>query len=526
MSSPAEKGRRGPFLPRRRGVSAGQEAKWAAGAFFLATLAGLMVCALASPAGVQTVWELTPYKVRVILALGHAPELTPGFRSELTRELHGRVDALVGAFWDVRVTEPGAALRYAMLRDVETVTVELVEAEWSNKEATASAGGVSSSESPSPAEATSPAGAAVHLDDLDKVILLVVLPGPAGYRVVARELDVRTRQWNTPASVPVWHDGKLRDAAFAAMRRAFAPLAQVVAVEQSDVTLRLRAAGFPLRDKTIVMVRPGDLFRPVIRHNDRYGKVKGVLAIEWTFLTVEEVAPAGLACKLYTGLRSPLSGRRRGRYEQLALAVAPPGKPTRLTLQSRTKPHDPLIGYDVYSHPPGSKKTDLVGRTDRLGSVVVPPTDDPLRVLVVKNGSEFLARLPMIPGMEDEVVADIRNDDQRLEAEGFIRGLQEELIDLVIRREVLLAQYEARFGEKKYDEAEKLIRQLRALETRDDFALHLAQEQKKVFSADKLSQAKIDQMFSKTRKLVITYLDPAIIDQLDRQLREARGGRL
>lgn len=525
MISPARKRCQEPSSSRHRGVSAGQDAKRAAGTFFRAMLAGLVVCALASRVGAQTVWELTPYRIQVMLAVGHAPELTPDFRAELTQALYGRVDALIGAFWDVRVSEPGAALRYAMVRDVETVTVELVEAELSNKEATAPAEGASSAEAPS-AEATSPAGAPFHLDELDKVILLVIVPGPAGYRVVARELDVRTRQWNTPVSVAVWHDGKLRDAAFAAMRRAFAPLAQVVGVEESDVTLRLRAAGFPLRDETIVMVRPGDLFRPVIRHNDRYGKLKGVLPIEWTFLTVEEVAPAGLACKLHTGLRSPLSGRRRGRYEQLALAVASPGKPTRLTLRSRTKPRDPLVGYDVYSHPPDSTKTDLVGRTDRLGSVLVPPADHPLRVLLVRNGSEFLARLPLVPGIEAEVVADVRNDDQRLEAEGFIRGLQEELIDLVTRREVLMAQYQARFEEKKYDEAEKLIRQLRALETRDDFALHLAQQQKKVFSADKLSQAKIDQMFSKTRKLVTTYLDPAILDQLDRQLREARAGRL
>jgi len=529
MISPARKRCQEPCLPPRRGRSAGRGAARAFGAFFHAIVAGLVALVVglwAPPAGAQTVWELTPYRIQVILAFGHAPELTPDFRAELTQALHGRVDALIGAFWDVRVSAPGPALRYAMLRDVTTVTVELVEAECSSREATASAGGASSSAAPSSAEAASPDDAPRPLDDLDKAILLVVLPQPDGYRVVARELDVRTRQWSTPASVPVWHAGKLRDASFAAMRRAFAPLAQVVAVEKDDVTLRVRAAGFPLRDGTIVMVRPGDLFRPVIRHNDRYGKLKGVLPIEWTFLTVEEVAPSGLACKLYTGLRSPLSGRRRGRYEQLALAVSPPGKPTRLTLRSRTEPHDPLIGYDVYSHAPDSKKTDRVGRTDRLGGVLVPPADPPLRVLLVRNGSEFLARLPMVPGIEPRVVADVRNDDQRLEAEGFIRGLQEELIDLVTRREVLIAQYEARFEEKQYDEAEKLIRELRALETRGDFALYLAQEQKKVFSADKLSQAKIDQMFSKTRKLVTTYLDPTVIEQLDRQLREARGGRL
>jgi hypothetical protein len=131
--------------------------------------------------------------------------------------------------------------------------------------------------------------------------------------------------------------------------------------------------------------------------------------------------------------------------------------------------------------------------------------------------------LPIVPGMEAEVVADVRNDDQRLQAEGFIRGLQEELIDLVTRREVLMARIRSRLEEKEYDEAEKLLDELRTLETRDDFALYLAQEQKKVYSADRLSQAKIDQMFSKTRELVNVYLDPAIIDQLDRQLREARG---
>ena len=43
-----------------------------------------------------------------------------------------------------------------------------------------------------------------------------------------------------------------------------------------------------------------------------------------------------------------------------------------------------------------------------------------------------------------------------------------------------------------------------------------------VLSADKLTQAKIDQMFSKTRKLVVAYLDPAPVDQLDRQLRDAQ----
>ena len=329
-------------------------------------------------------------------------------------------------------------------------------------------------------------------------------------------------------SVPVWQSGKLRDAAFRAVWQAFSPLAQIVSVEKKVVTLRLRATGLlpeAARDRSVVAVAPGDVFQPVIRHNDRYGQLRGVNPIAWTFLAVEEVAERGLTCQLHTGLRTPLSGRRRGQYEQLALAVVPTDKTTRLILQSRTEPNQVLPGYDVYSHPPDSKTTELIGRTDREGSVVVRPGEHTLRVLLVKHGGEFLARLPLVPGMQAEATAQIANDDQRLEAEGFITGLQEELIDLVTRREVLLAQIKKRMEKKELDEAAKLVRQLQGLESREDFDLYLAEEQKKVFSSDRLIQAKIDQMFRKTRELVNEYLDPKVIDQLDRQVRNAQKQR-
>jgi len=470
-------------------------------------LAGLVVFALAVPARAQTVWELTPYRVEVILATSPAPELTPEFRAELATDLLSRVDALVGAAWDATVTEAPTVLRRALLRDLEAVPSDMVEEVLSGVEEEPS--GEESEETPT------------GFDALDKVIFLVIVPGPTGFDVVARELDVRTRQWNAPVRVRAWQFAKLRDAAFRAAWRAFAPLAQIVSVESKDVVLRLRAAGFTSRDKTVAAVGPGDVLRPVIRHNDRTGRLHAANPIPWTFLTVEKVAQAGLECRLHSGLRTPLSGRRRGRFEQLALSVVAPGKPTRLILRSRTNEDEILPGYDVYSHPPDSKTTTLLGRTDRLGSVMVPPGEHPLRVLVIKNGGAFLARLPLVPGVEAETTASIANDAQRLEAEGFITGLQEELIDLVTRREVLLVQIRTRIEEKKLDDAAKLVHELRSLDGRDDFNLYLEQEQKKVFSPDRLIQARIDSMFTKTRKLVVEYLDPKVVEQLDRQVREA-----
>jgi hypothetical protein len=480
----------------------------------------LLACASAAPATAQTVWELSPYRVEIILATARAPELTGDLQADLRAELLTRVDTLIGAAWDADVRWATEELRRVMIRDLQRVTVELLDQELSRARQEVPA------KEPSPDEpAEPPAQEPFDLDSLDKIILLAVLPGPTGYEARARELDVRSRQWNTPVAVPAWHPAKLRDAAFRAVRRAFAPLARIAGVDEDDpkrITLRLRAAGFPAPDETIVMARPGDVFRPIIRHNDRYGKFVGVRPVEWTFLYVEERSGGMLQCRLHTGMRSPLSARRRGQYEQLAVAAIPDDKPTRLVLQSRTEPGRVLPGYDVYSHPPDSKTTVLIGRTDRQGSVIVPPAANPLRVLIVKNGAEFLARLPLVPGMQPELIAEIRSDDERLKAEGFIRGLQEELIDLVTRREVLLAQTQKRIEEKKLDEAQKLIDDLRAMKDRDHFDLYLLQEQKRVFTADKLAQAKIDQMFRKTRDLVNVYLDPVVIEQLERQLREAR----
>lgn len=484
-------------------------------------LATTLLCFSAAPVGAQqTVWELSPYRVHLILATAPAPELTPEFRADLTESLLARVHALVGAPWEASISEARPALRRALVRDLETVTVDAVKDEvWKEL----------SGEEESPAkEESSPKEEPFDFEQIDKVILLVARRGPTGYLVTAREFDVRTRQWNAPVSVPVWQSGKLRDAAFRAVWQAFSPLAQIISVEKKVVTLRLRAAGLQqeaARDVSVVEVAPGDVFQPIIRHNDRYGKLRGANPVPWTFLTVEQVGQRGLTCQLHSGMRTPLSGRRRGQYEQLALAVQPTDKSTRLILQSRSEPPEALAGYDVYSHPPDSKTTELVGRTDLEGSVVVGPSENALRVLLVQHGAEFLARLPLVPGMQAEATAQIANDDQRLEAEGFITGLQEELVDLVTRREVLLAQIERRMEKKEFDEAAKLVRQLQGLESREDFDLYLAEEQKKVFSSDRLTQAKIDQMFRKTRELVNEYLDPTVIDQIDRQVRSAQKQR-
>ena len=143
-----------------------------------------------------------------------------------------------------------------------------------------------------------------------------------------------------------------------------------------------------------------------------------------------------------------------------------------------------MVGYDVYSQPPGSKDTELLARTDRQGSVMVEPTDAVLRTLYIKHGGALLARLPVVPGMADQLELPIADDDLRLEAEGFIKGVEQELLDIVSGRAMLYERAKSRLTEGKLDEADSLIHELRVLGNRDELAADLIREKNKSFTRD------------------------------------------
>lgn len=460
---------------------------------FAAWLAMVLILLLVDtrPAAAQSVWELTPYRIQLLVATGRDPLFSPEFNARLRADLLTRADAVVGAPWEMTAVAAPADLGRGMIADLESVEIEALPKE--------------------------------SLQG-DKVILLAVVPLATGFDVIARELDVHTRTWSAPARQTAWQAGKLRDAAFRALCRSFAPLTRVgsVDMENDSVTLRVRAAALPTRDTEFTAVRPGDLFLPIVRYNDRDGNPKRINAVPWTFLTVDSVLEATLQCRIETGLRSPLTGRMRGRVERLALAVVPPHEPTRLVLKSRTDAERVLAGYDVYEKSLQSASTEFLGRTDREGSITLAPGEPLLRILLVKHGGLLLAKLPVVPGLEPQVDASIPDDDQRLAAEGYLTGLQDDLVDLVTRRELLLVQTRARLAAGELDEAERLLSELQRLRTRDEFSRELAQEQQKAFADDKGVQQQIDAMFESTQKLLGQYLDPKPIEELTDELAKAR----
>jgi len=453
-------------------------------------LAALIACTRPAAADEQQVWELTPYRIQLIVAFARGAELTPQLQADLRAYLAERIDAMQGAAWDVAIVPAARSLQSSMTAAIEDITAASL-----------------------PEESL----------QFDKVMLLAVSSSAGGYQATARDFDVRTATWSTPVSRPVRQLLKLRDAALTAVFRAFAPLAKVSGVRDGQAVLRLRAAALPARDRGLKPVQPGDVFLPVMRRIGDQRQSDRVLRIPWTFCTVEEITPEEVRCRLDSGLRSPLGNRRSRGVEVLALGVIPPQRPSTLVLQSAAEPPQALGGYDVYVSRPGAQQPAPLGRTDQQGQLLVPPGDKPLRVLLVRYGSAQVARLPLVPGLQPRLVATLPHDDRRIEAEESLSSLEDDLIDLAARRAFLLSRARARLQARQFEQAEQLLAELRKLPEAPEFVRGRARELANSVSSDPAVQSRLEARLAEIQQVLAAQNDRKAVDQLAEQLRKNKG---
>ncbi|HET6883888.1 MAG TPA: hypothetical protein VFI31_27285 [Pirellulales bacterium] len=482
---------------------------WWAGARKLAcpTLQLLLLFAAAQPARAAapapTVWEILPYRIQFMLVLAPEPELTPALRQRIEARVLERAERSVGSAWNLFIEPPPTELQAMALAPLRRLGIDdlpesLVES------------------------------------DFDKLLVAVVRLADGGYEIEARDYDLHARLASSPVLRVAPQRELLPDEVVEAVLLAFSPLARIDDVEEKQVTLKLRAGALPPIDPSISFTQPGDVFRAVRRFNDREGKLKKLMNIDWTYLVVERVDETDATCEMFSGLRSPLTGRSRGRDERLALLVRPTGGATQLELHSRMLGDDPktarpLAGYAIYAHPAGSPETVLVGRTNGDGKLLVPSDATPVRILLVKHGGEPLARLPIMPGLEPVMQAEVADDDVRLVAEGIIVGIQERLVDLIARRQVTVVRIRARLEENKIDEAKALLEELRLMGRQEDYINEVRVQKQQAVSDDKRMQKKIDKLFDDTEQVIIRYLNTAEIEKLEREIsakeKELKGGK-
>lgn len=438
--------------------------------------------------------ELMPYKIRVLAIIQNSPLISPEMAGEIRYVLSERALSVVGAPWDLTLEEAPADLQLPLQSIPPIVSPEQMPAPWKEP------------------------------SYQDKIMVLVVTASPTGWTTVAREFDSRTGLWGTPAIQECYQIADVATAAFEVLLEAFAPVAEIEEVIQAEnqskqVQVRVKGSALACRDPSVQFLKPGDAMRVIVRFEDRDGRTRRIDEVAWTLLHVQQLNGSHATCSLHSALRQPLTGRRRGRVRNLAIQTDPGRSPTVLRLVSRVDGKTALPGFEVYSHPPDNPRTELLGVSDYSGEIVVDAAPESMRVLLVKNGGEFLGRLPVIAGIVPSIDAKLPDDDARLETEGFVLGMQEEFIDLIARRKVLLVQARKAMESNDIKKARELVDTARAQGTANDFFLRIKDRRTTSASRDPRIQKKVQKLLDDTQMVIAEKFDARELEQLDTELR-------
>ena len=416
-------------------------------------------------------WELRPYQVHVAVGIEPDSGLPVGFERELEPWLKAKAAASVGGMWNLQVAAASPDLRPKLLAEISSLSAEDIS----------------------------------EPKDADKLILVGIRRVSVGWQIRAREFDVVTGLWNSTVVRDVRQSKLLRHETFRAVMDAFAPQARVEQAEGDSVTLRLRASS--LSPSQGMPLAPGTVFRPVLVSSNAQGAASPGKAerIDWTYLISTEDAGKLIKCRLLTALRGPVIPEYHPLRQRLAVAVAPSTAKAWLRLV-RDSDAAPVEGCDVVAiesiPADGTAKEMPIGRTDRRGEVIVPPGRQAVRWIEVRFGEAVLARVPIVPGLAGEMTLPVQFDPKEITLESALLQLEDDLVDLSARREVLSARIAAAEKNGKAQDAAALRLQMREAGGADALLARLDKFQQQVQSASPPAQRRLQERLAHLRKVI------------------------
>lgn len=441
------------------------------------------------PAYSQVTWLFSPYRVQIFIQLENAAPLTEDDLAQLHKQLAERLSQVFGNRWELQVTGFPADLPAALLNLSPPPSPQELPARW--KKAA----------------------------DWDKITVVNARKHGLGWTVQVREWDVPLEQWGPLVVVSTPNVGGLLDAMTEAVLRGHIPIGEVQVTEEQTVRLALRGGLLSGTDSHVPSSPLPALFVACARYEDREGNARAIIPLPFTVLkpvsSDENAGSSGIACEVISGIRNPLSARRRGRVRIYARAAQPAlGKPTVLRLRSREQTQEPLVGYEIYTQENGEGPLVFRGRTDPEGEITIPGSEVGWYLVSIRHGRRLLARVPVVSGHNGPTELSLPNDDPRLVAETYLSGLQDELVDLVTLRSVLTARMRARMIAEDWEAAQRIRDQLLKLKSREVFSSELTRQQQRIYCPDPVGQKQIDMMFAEMQRLVNVYLNPQEVEQL------------
>lgn len=371
---------------------------------------------------------------------------------------------------------------------------------------------------------------------LDKLVLVQLAPNSGLVNCNVRELDIKTRTWGARIEQSCAAD-VVDKTVYRSISKAFMPITRIDNIQDERVLVRVRANGITWRvdddenGEPVLIPNTGapawvnekEILLPVILRKDRVGNVSAITPVDYTYLSIEERDDPHLVCTTHSMRRAPLGGRSGGRTERMALCVRAPNRQTLLTLVSNDKVPLPLRDLEVFSRLPGQPKeeeSEFLGKTDWRGQIAAPPNDAGFRILLIKSGERPLAKVPVVPGLFAELTTTMPNDEQRLFAEGIVKGYRNEINDLVARRLILETLIVSNMRKSDIERAEEKLNELRRVDDSRKFNNRISLEEKGLLNADDRQKGYIVGMFDELEAASNKFLDAISVTILSKALRD------
>lgn len=367
----------------------------------------------------------------------------------------------------------------------------------------------------------------------DKIFLCGVERLGANYVVTTREWDSSSRTLSPTITTQTTDPRDLSSVVVDGLAAAFRPLAVSEVLDPAQVDFQIRAGEFLPTDDSVLQLQPGDFLVPFMRYLDRKGEVRQVQMFAWTYFKVESVERSRARLQFISSFRFPFSGSSK-RNQVMAMRVRPEFPTTELKIFPRRNPLNPLVGYrcEVLGRLPSEGDTvddRLKLTTDRRGIVTIPTDfDSPQKYVTIYSGDALLARVPLVTGIDRSLELEVPDDRARLNVEGEVSLLQQELIDLVATREVIMARARGAATKMDWQKFDEFMKELEALPTQQSFitridtlqlqAVYRAQQLK-----DKVQESRVKKLCFDISESAKKYLDPARVIDFRQEMRDLRG---
>lgn len=192
----------------------------------------------------------------------------------------------------------------------------------------------------------------------------------------------------------------------------------------------------------------------------------------------------------------------------------------------------PPPDYPVPPAPEQPETPPAAGEEAKAKAPEKPPKGEiqaklPLYLYYVKNGDTLLARLPIITGRAPFEEAQLPDDRKRLEAEAFLKGVQNEVLDIVVQRKILEARVKTRIEKKDLVEAEKNLDEIKRLKSYEKLFSEVEAIQRRALATE-VGQpnpnlvTKVENLVKSTRDMIQMWLQTTTVNDLEKKLEEAR----